>query len=277
MEEPESFVRILRDIAKENKLALALTKLLTRDKMKRSTKPSALIHALCDFGDEVADVKPASTLMHPLLALRHLAQFHIENLTDSKNRLKVLCIAISGSDSVHLPVYLAEAEDYSEYQFDNAEENMKHEIAPHLERPDVEILNELVCEKVEQAAKHNSVKLTPTWTHSLRWYIQYNTERVKLYGSVLLTSPESIAVVLCVVVNPEAFERYDVKNPNGHFAIAPMALARMIGITKINDAIDIHEKQLKELSLDIAKRVNQYKDMQEKFGNAPITNIQQEV
>ena len=54
LDEPAKLASLLRTLTTDTKLALGLTKLLTRGKLKPSSKPAEMIAALCDFGDEAA-------------------------------------------------------------------------------------------------------------------------------------------------------------------------------------------------------------------------------
>ena len=142
---PTNFISKLKTLNSEGKLTLALTKLLSREDLKPSAAPIDMIGALCDFGDEVAEIQRPTGFLDPLQALQNLVELHVEGTLKSADRLTRLSDGIRKSKGAHLPVVLARSEDYGEHRYAEANEFEKQNIGPHLERADVDKLNSHVA------------------------------------------------------------------------------------------------------------------------------------
>ncbi len=267
IDEPTKLAALLKALAKEGNLALGLTKLLARGKLKPSSKPVESISALCDFGDEAAVVQRTSGLVEPLDALNELAELQLDPAMPSGDRTTRLLEGIRASRGVHLPVSLAKSQDYAEHAWSKANEYEKRNLGPHLDRSDVEKLNETAAERLEKAVHADALKLTPAWTRSIEWYLHFMRERVKKNPGILLAKPTGIALALTVVINDQSAEEFP-KDRSVHFAQSPMFMAKhCFGFDNLDKAVDANEAELRNLNDSIAKRIVIYRDMRQHFSH----------
>jgi hypothetical protein len=265
-DEPSAFVLGLKNLDKEGKLTLALTKLLARENLKPSANPLEMIKELCDFDEYAAEAQRGIGLLDPLTALQRLVEIQVDGSLKSADRLNLLSDGIGKSRGVHLAVRLARSEDSAEHSYSQARGSENKDIGPHLERRDVEKLNAIAAERLEAAVRAGELKFTRAWIDSVEWYLFFMGERVRREPGLLLAEAAGIAVVLTVIINNQSAEQYNPKHRNGHYAQQPMFLAKQcFGFEAIDQAISTHEIQLRNLGESIANRIDIYRDMREHF------------
>src|SRR6185369_8750488 len=162
------------------------------------------------------------------------------------------------STAVHLPLQLAQAEDQAEYYYAKADEFERRQMTPRLNRGDVEELNNLVAERFEDRLRNCQAYLSSPWIASMTWYLHFMRQRAKNHATDLVRNANTISVVLMVVVPEQAFEQY--KHGVAHFAQDPMFLAREVfDFSKLDEAIDHNEQELRARGESVAKRVDIYR------------------
>src|SRR5690606_22944678 len=146
---------------------------------------------------------------------------------------------IRASSGVHLPVSLAKSQDYAERAYSKADEYERRSLGPHLDRGDVQKLNELATERLEQAIQGDVPTLTLAWIRSIEWYLHSMRERVKQHPDILLAKPTGIALALTVVINNQSAEEFQ-KHRSAHFAQLPMFMGKhCFGFENLDKAIEV--------------------------------------
>ena len=225
--------------AKEKILPLALTKLLTRQNLKPSSAPSEMISEVCNFGDEAAEIQTLGAFVNPLEALLEIVKIQLDPSLKSSERFARL------SDGIE-----------------------KKYFGPHLERSDVEKLNEIVAERFEKKVENGALKLTPGWLRSIGWYLSFMRNRVKDKGELFLVNPTVIAAVLTTIIDDRVVSIYERTHSSGRFAEVPMFMAKhCFGFERLDKAIDDNEAELRKFGESVVKRIEIYRDMRENFSH----------
>jgi hypothetical protein len=265
-DEPNQFITELKSLGTSGKFSLAMTKLLSRDALPASKNPVEMIAALCDFGETLNDSAAPAHHLRPAGAIQELIELQLPSTLTSAGRFTRLSEAMLRGIAVHIPVQIARAEDHAEHRWSSANARERKEIGPHLDRPEVTKLNELVAERIEGRFRKGDIECSQVWVNSLLWYLNFQTRRAQKNVGLLVANPVAVELLLHAMIDGQVLDGY------GHFSdrFAQSKLSElqtMIGLDEFDAALGKYRDALDKSGEDTAKRLTIYRDMRKNFSH----------
>ncbi|MFO1500210.1 MAG: hypothetical protein U1G07_17775 [Verrucomicrobiota bacterium] len=245
VDDPAAFSDGLRMAAKESKLSLVLTKLLSRDDLDASKKPVEMISRLCNLAEETGLARGSAHHIQVADDSLELIGLQVSAEVDSGERLARFTSGIDGSNGVFMPIQIAEWEDQKVHHRSNPVSSGQPDPGSHLNRSDVEKLNKQVAERLEDAVRSGRLQISTMWEACLRWYLNFAPVPAHSFRETLLADAHAVVVLLSVIIREQAVT--DFESGQTLFAdVSKFLIERALGLDLFARALIDHEPVLKK-------------------------------
>ena len=252
---PSEFVRSLGELGRQGKATLALTKILARDKLGPSEQPTEMISLLAEFADARGDHSCSPELISLPRGIDLLIELQLLADLDSSSRLARLSDALRCSKGIHRFAQIARNEHGMVPEATEVDPTNPLHVGPHLNRPDFQLFNERVADRLMQLLKDGQVALDERWIASMRWLLQFAEKQVKAHVDDLLSDPTALAVLLMAIVDDAALGSLDDLAQMGR-AKALFLVRQGIGPAALLTALQSKAEQLQALGPEVGQRAD---------------------